>query len=393
MIAAVAKIVRHNGLWVVPSQSSAAKSYFVNLEKQTCTCLDFCDGTPKCKHIYAADVVARREGGGPTLLTNDQQQLEAPKKKTYRQDWGVYNKAQTQEKALFKVLLFDLCRPFTTPTGCNGRPRIPMSDILFASIFKVYSTVSARRYATELNEAKEQKFISRAICYNSVLRYFYSEEMTKALRKLIEDSSLPLVEVETEFTVDSTGFPVSRYVRWFDEKYGNTRSGKDWVKVHVMAGVKTHIVTSVKIKGRNAGDAPMFGPLLRATAKNFKMVEVSADKAYLSHANLDIAADMNATAFIPFKEANVAGHGGLWDKMLCMFKLNREQFMQHYHKRSNVESVFHMIKSKFNSHVRSKTETAMKNEVLTKVLCHNICCLIQAHFELGIPIGSEAKSG
>jgi hypothetical protein len=26
----------------------------------------------------------------------------------------------------------------------------------------------------------------------------------------------------------------------------------------------------------------------------------------------------------------------------------------------------------------------MKNEVLCKVLCHNICCVIQSHYELGI---------
>lgn len=34
--------------------------------------------------------------------------------------------------------------------------------------------------------------------------------------------------------------------------------------------------------------------------------------------------------------------------------------------------------------VRSKTDTAMTNEVLCKILCHNICCLIQAMYELGI---------
>ena len=80
------------------------------------------------------------------------------------------------------------------------------------------------------------------------------------------------------------------------------------------------------------------------------------------------------------------GYAGLWDKMLLMFKDKREEFLEHYHKRSNIESVFHMIKAKFNSHVRSKTQTAMKNEVLAKILCHNICCLIQAQFELGLAV-------
>jgi hypothetical protein len=34
--------------------------------------------------------------------------------------------------------------------------------------------------------------------------------------------------------------------------------------------------------------------------------------------------------------------------------------------------------------LRSKTLTAQVNEVLCKVLCHNICCLIQSSYELGV---------
>jgi transposase len=44
----------------------------------------------------------------------------------------------------------------------------------------------------------------------------------------------------------------------------------------------------------------------------------------------------------------------------------REEFLRHYHKRSNVETAVMMIKSKFGDAVRSKTEVAMRNEVLCK---------------------------
>ncbi len=43
-----------------------------------------------------------------------------------------------------------------------------------------------------------------------------------------------------------------------------------------------------------------------------------------------------------------------------------------------------MIKAKFRHHVRSKTDIAMTNAVLCTILCHHICCLIQAMYELGI---------
>lgn len=42
----------------------------------------------------------------------------------------------------------------------------------------------------------------------------------------------------------------------------------------------------------------------------------------------------------------------------------------------------------------SKTDTAMKNEVLCKLVAHNLCCLIQEQHELGIdPIFWNTASG
>ena len=49
-----------------------------------------------------------------------------------------------------------------------------------------------------------------------------------------------------------------------------------------------------------------------------------------------------------------------------------------------LESTFSMMKAKFGDSVRSKTDVAMKNEVLAKVLCHNLVCLIHEMYELGI---------
>ena len=85
------------------------------------------------------------------------------------------------------------------------------------------------------------------------------------------------------------------------------------------------------------------------------------------------------------REASTAGEAGsLWQRMFHYYGLRREEFLTHYHKRSNVESTCSMIKAKFRDHVRSKTDVAMRNEVLCKILCHNICVAIQSQCELGI---------
>ena len=43
-----------------------------------------------------------------------------------------------------------------------------------------------------------------------------------------------------------------------------------------------------------------------------------------------------------------------------------------------------MLKAKFGDVLRPKSDMAQVNELLCKVLCHNICCLIQDMHELGI---------
>jgi transposase len=55
------------------------------------------------------------------------------------------------------------------------------------------------------------------------------------------------------------------------------------------------------------------------------------------------------------------------------------------------ECTFSMIKRKFGERLRSKARTAQENEVLIKVLCHNLCCVIQSMYELGIDANFGAE--
>ena len=43
-----------------------------------------------------------------------------------------------------------------------------------------------------------------------------------------------------------------------------------------------------------------------------------------------------------------------------------------------------MVKGKFGGRLRSKGDVAQTNEALCKILCHNLCCLIQSMFEFGV---------
>lgn len=381
-IAARSRIVCEDGVWLVPSQSSGGK-YRVVIQPPSCTCDDFQLRQQPCKHVFAARLVCERDyNGKPPAIVTD----AVPKKPTYKQNWPRYNEAQTTEKRRFQVLLADLCRAVPQlPNPERGQQRAPTADVVFAMVFKVYSTVSSRRFTCDLEDAREKGYITQAIHFNSICRAFDTEELTPILKDLIVRSSLPLKTIETTFAPDSSGFSSSRFVRWYDEKYGTERSGHDWVKAHAICGVRTNIVTAVEIAGRDANDCPMFKPLVEKTAENFTVKEVPADKAYLSRENLALVEQLGGTAYVPFKVNNVAGEAGtLWERMFFYFQFRREEFLKHYHARSNIESTFSMVKAKFRDNVRSKTQLAMKNEVLAKFLAHNICVVHQSHVELGI---------
>lgn len=388
-IASFARIEKKDGLYVVPSQFNPTQTkYKVRLgENPSCTCPDYETRRDKCKHVYAAEYSVRRERFPDGFESVTESMTVTKTRKTYRQNWPAYNAAQQAEKGQFQIMLHDLCKTIEEPVRPNpkgGRPRIAIADAIFAAVFKVYSTMSARRFTSDLREASESGYLSRVPHFNSVLNALENADLFPILTRLIEQTSLPLKSVESSFAVDSTGFTACRFVRWYDVKYNRFTSEQQWVKAHICCGVRTNIVTAIEIHGRDQGDAPILPSLVRNTASRFDMKEVSADKGYSGRECHDAIAEVGATPYIAFK-ANATGKvGGLYEKMWHYFNFNKETFLQHYHKRSNVESTVMMIKSKFGDAVRSKTETAARNEVLCKVLCHNICCLISAMYELGI---------
>jgi transposase len=385
-LAVTLKIEKNRLGWKVPSQSDDG-SYIVNLDHghPFCTCLYFEQNHTTCKHIYAVQYVVQEQAKTDTANPPIVQAMRT----TYGQDWPAYNAAQTNERDLFNKLLADLCMGITQPPQTFGRPRLAMSDVVFTVVAKVYSTMSGRRFTCDLRNAEEREFIGKAPHYNSAFRYLESPDLTPILKQLVEETSQPLKEIETEFAVDSSGFSTSTYARWFNHKYGKEVKRQSYIKVHLMCGVETHVVTSVEVHPHETADTVELIPLLEKTAERFKINEVSADKAYSSRRNLHAIQSIGATPYIPFK-ANTKGTGtrlpsdGLWEKMYHFYAYNREEFLAHYHKRSNVESTFNMIQKKFGSSVRSKTPTAQVNEVLCKVLCHNICVLIQSIYELGL---------
>ncbi|MFX0009115.1 MAG: transposase [Candidatus Hermodarchaeota archaeon] len=320
-----------------------------------------------------------------------QAEINEESNKTYPQDWSAYNQAQTQEKLLFFELLGELSS-LVTPQKYKGtgRPSADISEMIFSICLKTYLDFSSRRIESDIQMAKQLGYIDHVPHFNTILKYLNNPKLGCVFRELIRLSSLPLKQIEENFTIDSSGFSTSMFGRWFNARTGNTEK-RLFKKAHLFSGTRTNIITSVEITDGFMHDSKVFQYLLLDTNMNFDMKEVSADAAYSSRRNLMLVSKCGAIPYIAFKK-NTTGHRRgsiIWSQMYRYFSDNKEEFLQHYHRRSNAETVFSMIKRKQGSHLKTKNDIAQVNEILAKCLVHNICVLIQEMFELGIKIDFE----
>lgn len=301
--------------------------------------------------------------------------------------WHDYNLSQTKEKALFVNILSDLCSLIPEDKHNNvGRKPTKTKDIIVALTLKEYLNLSSRRVQSDLNLFKEAGFLESEIPFNTLLDNMERQDLKRIFKELIEISALPLKQIEYDFAIDSTGFSTSRYKTFFNMKHGKEGKWKQYRKCHAVCGVKTNIIISVEITQGYVNDQTQFVPLAKDTARNFEIRNFCADKGYLSGEHFALIKELGGQAYIPFKSNSSANshskseYRNYFKTAYKFFREHKEEYLSNYHKRSNIESCFSMIKRRFGNNIRCKKETSQDNEIYAKVLAHNICVLVQEIF-------------
>src|ERR1043165_9210826 len=201
VIAGTQKLTQKGKVWIVPSQRGNTK-YTVcpDHDSPYCSCPDHEETGQPCNHVFAVRFTMKREQQGNGEIT-ETKTITFTQKKTYSQDWPMYSLAQIEEKKRFLKLLFDLCvgLPEPVPSKAGGRARTPMADMVFSTAYKVYSTMSARRFGTDLHDAYEKSFLTTKLHPIMVGTFLGYKLLTPVLQDLIVRSSLPLKAIETTF--------------------------------------------------------------------------------------------------------------------------------------------------------------------------------------------------
>lgn len=337
-------------------------------------------------------VTGHDAGDAPEEKTVADEERKKPKKPTYQRDWRRYDMSKEYEEDHFDVLAADIASLILQPVYDFGRPHLSLADVIYSLIRKAYTGQSRRIVMSSLRRAESKRLVTRAPSSGALTDYQKDPALTPILKHLIQQTTLPLWGLDNGvFASDGTGFSTRVYDRWFEHKWGKEAKRAQWVKAHCAFGTKTKIVTAVEVSTGNAHDSPFLPDLIHTTLTNHEVTDMCVDLGYLDNEHFELADGLNIDLMIPFKSNSKESSpdrrpDGPWERAYHYFHLHHEKFLERYHQRSISETGFSMIKGRFGGFVRGRTLTAQFNEVLCKVLAHNICCLITAMYEFDLDL-------
>ncbi len=302
------------------------------------------------------------------------------KRRTYTQQWGLYYSARRNEKLAFLEILKNVVDylDFEEDYKGNGRPSAMIKDIVKALCIKAYSNLSNWNVESELIIAKGLGVIEKVYKRSTLSKYVNDKRITAVLDNLFKTIAQPLSVIEDVVAIDATGMSnMYGQKKWVEVKL-NYQLHKRYVKLHLLCGVKTHVVFNVAVTDSRIGDTSMFKKLV--TGLRFQPKEILADAGYLSRDNVSTSNSLNITPYImPKKNVTTKSLGCVgWGRMIRYFREHPLIFRAHYHQRSNVESYFSAFKRRFVDYIRAKGHVGQMNELLSRIVCLNCISLAGA---------------
>jgi len=148
-------------------------------------------------------------------------------------------------------------------------------------------------------------------------------------------------------------------------------------KLSMAVASSCHLILAAKSRIGNGSDAPDFDDLLRRSTRHAAVRVVVADSGYDSEANHCIAREeMNVRSIIPpgigRRTENLPR--GRWRRHMAR-RFAKKADKKVYSQRSQSETVNSMLKRNYGSALRSRTPERRKQEMLLRVLTHNIALL------------------
>jgi len=319
-------------------------------------------------------------------------EINSPKQlrlRKVKRDYNLINKAQQWEARIFLKVLDYALQTLSIPHGYKGgRPSLaPLSEKIKICCIKQYNLKGARRSVYDIESARNNNFLFVSKIsenfFNRINDYMKDTTLTPYLQQLISTLSEPLIEIEKNFAVDGSGWKTSAGKPNYMRIRTDRKVKREYIGLHIISGISTHTIPHCVVSKGYEHDSKFFEPLVLRTKEIFNINEVYGDGAYLTKKNVDLCHSLNITSYLKPKGNVVVNDlkNTAWAKAVERFTKDMALGnKRRYTLRNNVESSFNMVKSIFGDVLRHKIFEARVNELLCRVVCHNVRCLIYAYF-------------
>jgi hypothetical protein len=185
-----------------------------------------------------------------------------------------------------------------------------------------------------------------------------------------------LIDAQPVGAIDSTGFEIRHASLHYINKRPNTLRFRSpfWAKLTIVCHTKSYLWLGCHISYGPSNDAPGFTPTLQRAAKFVRWDRILADAAYDSEWHHRLSREVLGirSSVIPINSRGTRK----WPLSKYRRQMKRRFCSQVYRQRVHVESSFSMDKRQLGSFLRSRKESSRFQEVLLRVLVHNLAILL-----------------
>ena len=301
-------------------------------------------------------------------------------------DWSRYNVAQINEMNDVLNMIRNMVDEayneleYLFESNERGRPSIDSADLAKAVLLQQYFGVSCRVAEGLVKLFKEKLDISSYISAKSIERAYERPDVILILKAVFRKTNEPLKNRERKFTIDGTGLPLSVKQNYANDR-NDKKAHKGYDKMVGMSSVDYNIFAAVDFAEGTANECPFLQPLLQKTSELYEVSEVYADAGFLSRENCTAIGNVGAVPYIyPKRNVSLKKHGSKeWTNMLLYFIEKPQEWLEHYHKRSNSESHFSSFKRRFSRPLLHELEHRRRTEAFARACVYNIIQLSYCH--------------
>jgi transposase len=311
-------------------------------------------------------------------------------------DWTNYDLAQTCEINDILLLIRDIVNQAADNLDLPadplepkspGRPKTSPKDAAKAVLMAQYFGLSNRATKGYILLFKEKLQLTTIFSYKTVERAYSDMETRQILQEVFELTHKPVRDLEHDFGPDGTGLSISCKQNYESDRAKNQTS-KGYEKIVVMTGLKYKLISAFKYADKPVDhESPYFGFLLAQTVRRYGRVGlVTGDSAFLSRFNCDLVTKAGATPrFYPKKGCTLRQKGSrAWRVMFEDLVTDPQKWLEDYHKRSNTEGCFSILKRDNPLPLRKKLNVRRQQEAFSRACNLNLKRLCYLNYLEGI---------